>query len=75
MGKIVPFKTTTNAADELTPNEVLEEAKDNFKEILILGYDIDGYLDTRSSSNLSHSDVAWLIDTFKHKLLNGDFRR
>lgn len=73
MGKIVPFKTASNIADELSPNEVLEYSKDQFKEILILGYDLEGYLDIRSSSNLSHSDISWLIDLFKQKLLNGDF--
>lgn len=58
-------------ADE--PDAVLEWAKGNYSELLLLGYDEDGALFVRSTSTLQCKDVLWLIECFKQKLLNGDY--
>lgn len=66
----VEFKTGQISLDADT---VLEKAKGNYQSVLILGWDTEGYLDTRSTNNLDQKDCAYLAQLFTHKLLNGDF--
>jgi len=55
------------------PDAVLEQAAGAYESVLILGYDKNGVLEVRSSTNLDHAGLNWLIDTFKRKMLNGDY--
>lgn len=55
------------------PDNVLEQAVGCYESVLIIGWDVDGFLDIRSSTNLNTSDILYLVDKFKHKLLNGDY--
>lgn len=55
------------------PDTVLEAAKGQYQDVLIIGYNQDGDIDARSSLGLSHDNVNWIIDSFKAKLLNGDY--
>ena len=55
------------------PDIVLEAAKGGFQDVLIIGYNQDGEIEARSSLGLSHDNVNWIIDSFKAKLLNGDY--
>lgn len=62
----------SNAAEN--PDAVLEQAVGNFSEVLILGWDKNDTLDVRATLSLSDGgDLLWLIETFKSKLLNGDY--
>lgn len=70
MGQVVKFYPA-NAADDI--DNVLEQSIGEFKQAVIIGWDKDGYLDVRSCTTLSGSDVLWLIEAFKQKLLNGDY--
>lgn len=55
-------------------DNILENAKGQYHEILILGYDKDGNFDPRCSANMtSIKDINLMIDRFKHKLISGDY--
>lgn len=66
----VEFKTGEKS---LNANTVLDKAKDNYTSVLVIGWDNDGYLDTRSTNNLDQKDCLYLASMFAHKLLNGDY--
>lgn len=70
MGKIIEFQHPDRG---VPPNQVLEQAVDKYENLVIIGNDFEGVLDVRASSNMTHSDVLWLIEMFKQKLLNGDY--
>lgn len=55
------------------PDAVLEQAVGVYESVFIIGYDQDGKLDVRASTNLACKDILWLIETFKSKMLNGDY--
>ena len=67
----VEFKTGEVSLDSDT---VLEEAKGNYTSVVTIGWDKEGYLDIRSTNNLDQKDILWLVQMFKHKLLDGDYR-
>lgn len=54
---------------KMSPNEVLDFAKGELTEVLVLGTDSDGELYARS--NLSPENTLWLIESFKNDMLNG----
>jgi len=60
-----------NAANN--PDNVIEQAIGVYTEVIILGYDKEGNLDIRASTNIDKANILWIIDKFKHKLLNGDY--
>lgn len=61
-----------NAAKDA--DAVLEQALGNFSEVLIIGWDKDGFLDARATLGLKDGgDLLWLIEMFKTKLMNGDY--
>lgn len=66
----VEFKTGEISLDADT---VLNEAKGNYTSVLVIGWDKDGYLDTRSTNNLDQKDCLYLAQMFSSKLLNGDY--
>ena len=53
---------------------VLEQAVGEFSEVVIIGWDKDGFLDARATLGLKDGgDILWLIESFKAKLMNGDY--
>ena len=53
---------------------VLEQAVGEFSEVLIIGWDKEGFLDARATLGLKDGgDLLWLVETFKHKLMSGDY--
>jgi hypothetical protein len=60
-----------DAADN--PDNVLEQAIGKYESLLILGFDMDGDLDARASTNLNTGEILILIEKFKAKLINGDY--
>lgn len=60
------------AADN-NADAVLTEAMGKLKSVVVLGWDEDGLLDASASSNLTHSDILWLIEAFKVGLLKADY--
>lgn len=67
MGEVIKL----NAA--LDPDIGLEAAKGGFQDVLIIGYDKEGYLDIRASLDFLPNDILFAIEQFKLKLLNGDY--
>ena len=55
------------------PDHVLEEAKGNYQDVLIIGWDKEGNFDVRSNSSVDGKTSLWLAQTFANKLLNGDY--
>jgi len=48
--------------------------KDDFSQVLVVGFDKDGSLFSRSSTT-NVGVLLELIETFKHNLLSGDYGR
>lgn len=68
MGEIVKFYPAGAAKN---PDAVLEQAIGVYTDVLILGWNKDGYLDPRASLDMKASDMLWLIEQFKYRLLSG----
>ena len=66
----VEFKTGEKS---LSADTVLDKAKGNYTSVLVIGWDNEGYLDTRSTNNLDQKDCLYLAQMFTNKLLNGDY--
>lgn len=59
---------TSNKADD-----ALEQAIGVYDDVLILGYDKEGFMDVRANDSLSNERILWLISILKKNLLNGDY--
>lgn len=70
MGEIVKFYPAGAAKN---PDAVLEQAIGVYTDVLILGWNKDGYLDPRASLDMKASDMLWLIEQFKYRLLSGGY--
>lgn len=70
MTNIVKFYSNTAAID---PNNVLEQAVDCYESVIVLGWNKDGLLDLRASTNIDHKEVNWLMCIAQQKLLSGDY--
>lgn len=60
-----------NAAEN--PDNVLEQAVGEFSQVFLIGYNHDGYLEVRASTNFTVRDIFFALDAFKFKLMNGDY--
>lgn len=68
---VVKFYPKDAAKD---PDAVLEQAIGGFSEVLVIGWDKEGILDARATLGLKDGgDLLWLVESFKHKLMNGDY--
>lgn len=67
---VVPFTGKTTL--DIDPDGVLEGAKGELEQVLVLGFDEDGeYYFASSTSNIG--TLLRLIETFKFDLLSGEF--
>lgn len=55
------------------PDNVLEQAVGEYESVLILGYDKEGDLDIRASTNTTQERILWMMESFKQKMINGDY--
>lgn len=55
------------------PDNVLHQSDGEYESLVIIGYDKDGNLDARASTNIDHAQILWLLESFKSNLLNGDY--
>jgi hypothetical protein len=65
-GKVVRFTGATTL--DLDPDAVLEAAKGELSEVIILGFTHDGD-DWMSGSHASGPNALWLIERLKHRLM------
>lgn len=69
-GKIVKFYPRDAAKN---PDNVLEQAIGEYTQVLILGFDKDGLLEARASSDYSIGEILVTIEQFKYNLLSGAY--
>lgn len=55
------------------PDNVLEQAVGEYESVLILGWNHKGFLEARASLDMDGKELLWLIESFKTKLVNGDY--
>lgn len=66
MGEVFELNPSSN------PDSVLKHAVGVFKEVLILGYNHDGYMEVRASAGMApKAELLMLVENFKHALMNG----
>ena len=63
----------SQAKESDNPNFVLESAMDNYECLVVIGYNKDGFLEARGSTNMKQVELNWMLDQFKHSLLVGEF--
>lgn len=55
------------------PDHILQEAMGTYKDVLLIGWDNEGILDVRSTNGLTQASIIYLLESVKHKILNGDY--
>ena len=71
---VVPFQPKA-AEKVLTAADVLENAKaTEFSSVLVLGYDTEGAIVAYSTLDLKAPELLFLLERFKFKALNGDYK-
>jgi hypothetical protein len=63
-----------NSDPARNPDVVLEKAKGQYESVVVIGYDNEGILDVRASTNQDAKSILFMMEQFKNKLLNGDYR-
>jgi len=57
----------------MTPDEILEAAKGDYEDLLLIGWNKNGDMQVYTSSQLyQNQDVLWLVMVFINRLLNGE---
>ena len=70
MGDVVDLKCgLIGSGRRLEPDTVLEEARGQLQEVVVIGYDQDGEIYVAGSEG--PGDTMWLIEACKLFLLNG----
>lgn len=68
MGEVINMNPSSD------PDIVFEKAKGAFKEVLILGYNHDGYMEVRATAGMSpKAELLMLVENFKHALMSGAY--
>jgi len=57
----------------LSADPVLEKALGQYQSVVVIGYNDEGELQAAASMNLRSHEILWLIESFKLRLLNGDY--
>lgn len=66
MGEVIDMNPANN------PDTVLKEAHGAFKEVLLLGYNHEGYMEVRATLGLApKAELLMLVENFKHALMDG----
>lgn len=55
------------------PDNVLEQAVGVYDQVFVIGYDKDGILQVRSSTNFPVREIFFALEAFKFNVLNGDY--
>lgn len=63
MGEVIDMNPASK------PDTVLKEAQGAFKDVLLLGYNHDGYMEVRATLGLApKAELLMLVENFKHAL-------
>ena len=63
-----------NSDPARNPDVVLEKATGQCESVVVIGYDNEGILDVRASTNQDAKSILFMMEQFKNKLLNGDYK-
>lgn len=55
-----------------SPNEVLENAKGNFKDVVVIGFNEEGFLVSIRTMGLSKAEVILALEMYKADMLSGE---
>ena len=56
------------------PNTVLEKAKDQYQDVMLIGWNKDDEsLDWRSSNEITMEAAVYLLESLKLKIMNGEY--
>ena len=70
MADIVKFYPKDAAKN---PDAVLEQAVGVYDQVFVIGYNKDGDLDVRGTSNFTMKELFFALDAFKFMVLNGEY--
>ena len=68
MGNIINLIPQDN-----TPDEVLENCKGNYKDVLILGWDKEELLSAKATNSLDVKEMIYMIEVFKSALISSAY--
>jgi|TARA_B110000858_G_scaffold173314_1_gene205027 hypothetical protein len=57
---------------QASANEILEICKDQYADLLVLGWDEDENLSARASSALDTKELLYIVELFKIAILNAN---
>lgn len=57
----------------LDPDNVLENAKGNYENVLLIGWDKAGNFDCRHGGDATLTEAFYRASLFCHKVMNGDY--
>lgn len=70
MADIINFPGDTRL--DIHPDKILEGAVGELVDVLVLGYNADGFFEVRASGT-NKADLLMMVERFKFKLMSGDF--
>lgn len=59
----------------LSADPVLQKAIGMYQSVVVCGYNEAGEFIAQASMNLRGHEILWLLETFKHKLITGEFAK
>lgn len=80
MSNETPKSDNTNVVSLFKPDtpqpsveQILEDAKNEFKDVVLIGYDKDGRLSFITGGDLTWSDVSFMMSVFLQRLHSGEY--
>ena len=70
MSEVIKFYPKDAAKN---PDAVLEQAVGIYDQVFVIGYNKDGELDVRGTSNFTMKELFFALDAFKFMVLNGEY--
>ena len=54
---------------QATADEVLEDCKGEFEQVLVLGWTEDGIMSAKATSDMDLRETVYLLEVFKHSVI------
>jgi len=55
--------------ENATANEVLDECKDEFEQLMVIGWSEEGLLSAKSTASLDIKEIIYMIEVFKSVII------
>jgi quinol monooxygenase YgiN len=55
--------------ENATANEVLDECKDEFEQLLVIGWSEEGLMSAKSTASLDIKEIIYMIEVFKSVII------